>query len=71
MFRVLFTVLSLSLSLTWVNTARATPILAIDLDSTMAGIQSTLTVAPGTPIMVDVVAYDDGNGGRTSVFFYF
>ncbi len=44
-----------------VTAGSAAPIVAIDLDRTTAGIQSSLTVSPGAMILVDVVAFDDGS----------
>lgn len=42
------------------SSVSAAPILAIDLDSTTPGIQSSLMVTSGTALSIDVVAYDDG-----------
>lgn len=38
----------------------ATPVIAVDLDTTVAGIQATRTVAPGNELSVDIVYTGDG-----------
>lgn len=42
--------------------ASAAPILAVDLDATTAMIDSVLMVPIGTPLMISIVAFDDGLG---------
>ena len=51
-----------------VTTASAVPIISVDMDNTMAGIQNTLNVTPGTTFTVDVVIDDDGNAPSPTTF---
>ena len=44
-------------------TIMAVPVVAIDLDSGTAGIQSSLSVLSGTVLSGSLVGYDDGTGG--------
>ncbi len=48
-------------------TIMAAPVVAIDLDSGTAGIQSSLSVLSGTVLSASLVAYDDGTGGSSLI----
>ena len=61
MRKTLTGIVAVSLFLLAGVTVAAAPIVAIDLDRTTPGIQSSLTVSPGAMILVDVVGFDDGS----------
>ena len=60
---------SLALVLWAISTsASAVPIITVDMDPGTAGIQNTLTVAPGAVFSVDIVIFDDGSAPTPTIF---